>query len=132
VERARGGGGPTMIECVTYRLMMHTTADDPLRYRDEAEVRQWEKRDPLLRFTKYLEAKGLLDPQKQAALDAEVRSQIHLAVERFEALPPPAPLEMFDYVYAQRPPELEAQRHELAAALEETAATQPPQPAAGS
>ncbi len=126
VERARAGGGPTMIECVTYRLMMHTTADDPLRYRDEAEVKQWEKRDPLLRFTKYLEMKGLLDPQKQAALEAEVRNEIKLAVERFEALPPPAPLEMFDYVYAQRPPELEAQRQELAAALEETAATQPP------
>jgi pyruvate dehydrogenase E1 component alpha subunit len=133
VERARAGGGPTLIECVTYRLMMHTTADDPLRYRDEAEVKQWEKRDPLLRFATHLEMKGLFDPQKQAVLDAEVRHEIKLAVERFEALPPPAPLEMFDYVYAQRPPELEAQRQELAAALEETAATQPPlQRAAGS
>jgi pyruvate dehydrogenase E1 component alpha subunit len=125
VERARAGGGPTMIECVTYRLMMHTTADDPLRYRDEAEVKQWEKRDPLLRFTRYLETRGLLDPQKQAALEAEARHEIKLAVERFESLEPPAPLEMFDYVYAQRPPELEAQRQELAAALEETAATGP-------
>ena len=89
-------------------------------------MKQWEKRDPLLRFTKYLEMEGLLDPQKQGALEAEVRHEIKLAVERFEALPAPAPLEMFDYVYAQRPPELEAQRQELAAALEETAASQPP------
>ena len=132
VERARAGGGPTMIECVTYRLMMHTTADDPLRYRDEAEVKQWEKRDPLLRFTTYLEMRGVLDPQKQAAIEVEVRNEIKIAVERYETLAPPAPLEMFDYVYAQRPPELDAQRRELAAALEATAGTEPPlQRAAG-
>ncbi len=123
VERARSGGGPTMIECVTYRLMMHTTADDPLRYREPAEVQEWEQRDPLLRFTAYMQAKGLLDADAQAALDTEVRNQIKAAVERFEAMPRPDPLQMFDYVYAERPPELEAQRRELAAALEETTAS---------
>jgi TPP-dependent pyruvate/acetoin dehydrogenase alpha subunit len=45
--------------------MMHTTADDPLRYRDEAEVKQWEKRDPLLRFTKHLETKGRFSTWKR-------------------------------------------------------------------
>ncbi|NOX59098.1 MAG: thiamine pyrophosphate-dependent dehydrogenase E1 component subunit alpha, partial [Planctomycetes bacterium] len=54
VAKARAGGGPTLIECVTYRLSMHTTADDPTRYRDDKEVKEWEKRDPLIRFTKYL------------------------------------------------------------------------------
>ena len=126
VDRARAGGGPTMIECVTYRLSVHTTADDPLRYRDEAEVKRWEQRDPLLRFAKYLEAKGLCDQQKRDALDAEVRNDIKAAVERFEAMPPPDPLEMFDYVYARRPPELEAQRRELAAALDAVAEPKPP------
>jgi pyruvate dehydrogenase E1 component alpha subunit len=127
VDRARTGGGPTMIECVTYRLAMHTTADDPTRYRDEREVKEWERREPLLRFTKYLEGKGLLDKQRQEAMDEEVRNEIKAAVERFEAMPPPDPLEMFDYVYAQRPPELEAQRKELEAAL---AATDDEKPAA--
>ena len=47
VDRARAGDGPTLIECVTYRLAMHTTADDPKRYRSEEEVEQWRKRDPI-------------------------------------------------------------------------------------
>jgi len=117
VARARSGDGPTLIECVTYRLSVHTTADDPLRYRDETEVRQWEARDPLLRFTTYLEGRALLDPARRAALEGEVRDEIKTAVERFEAAPSPDPLDMFDHLYAQRPPELSAQRQELAAAL---------------
>ena len=48
VERARAGGGPTLIECVTYRMMMHTTADDPKRYRSDEEVEGWSHRDPLV------------------------------------------------------------------------------------
>ena len=122
VERARSGNGPTLIECVTYRLAMHTTADDPSRYRDEREVQVWEQREPLLRFTTYLTAKGLLDTARHDALEEDVRATIKAAVDRFEAMPPPDPLEMFDYVYAQRPPELQAQRAELAAAL----AAEPP------
>jgi len=122
VDRARAGGGPTLIECVTYRLSVHTTADDPHRYRPDAEVQQWEAREPLLRFTCYMEARGLLDDAKRQALEEEVRGEIKAAVERFAALPPPDPLAMFDYVYAQLPPELKAHRQELAAALEATAA----------
>src|SRR5215468_7280205 len=50
VERARADGGPTLIECVTYRLGVHTTADDPTKYRSDEEVRAWERKDPLTRF----------------------------------------------------------------------------------
>jgi pyruvate dehydrogenase E1 component alpha subunit len=120
VDRARAGGGPTLIECVTYRLSVHTTADDPHRYRQDTEVQQWEPREPLLRFTRYMEARGLLDQPKRETLEDEVRREIKAAVERFDATPPPDPLAMFDYVYAQRPPELDAHRQELAAALEAT------------
>ena len=60
VDRARAGGGPTLIECVTYRMAVHTTADDPKRYRTEAEVESWRRKDPIARFQKYLVAKGLL------------------------------------------------------------------------
>ena len=56
VERARSGGGPTLIECVTYRLAMHTTADDPKRYRTDAEVEEWRRKDPITRFQNYLMA----------------------------------------------------------------------------
>ncbi|HXH84714.1 MAG TPA: pyruvate dehydrogenase (acetyl-transferring) E1 component subunit alpha [Candidatus Tectomicrobia bacterium] len=113
VDRARAGDGPTLIECVTYRLSMHTTADDPTKYRSEEEVRAWEEKDPLTRFAAYLRAKGLLDE----GLEAEVDAEIAAAVRRFEAAPKPDPLTMFDHVYAELPPHLKQQREELASWL---------------
>src|SRR5205085_10282904 len=61
IERARSGQGPTLIETLTYRIGAHTTADDPTRYRDAAEVEAWRARDPIARFEKFLLARGLLD-----------------------------------------------------------------------
>jgi len=109
VGRARAGEGPTLIECVTYRLGMHTTADDPTKYRSEDEVKAWEKKDPLTRLTPYLERKGLL----HAGLEEEIDAEIAAAVERFESTPPPDLVTIFDHVYAERPPHLERQRAEL-------------------
>lgn len=114
VDRARAGEGPTLIECVTYRLGMHTTADDPTKYRSEEEVEAWERKDPLTRFRGYLEKKKLLDP----TVEEEVDEEIARAVERFEAMPPADPLGMFDHAYAELPPHVAAQRAELAARLE--------------
>jgi pyruvate dehydrogenase E1 component alpha subunit len=117
VARARAGQGPTLIECVTYRLGVHTTADDPTKYRSEDEVRAWEKKDPLTRLVPYLERKGLLTPGLEEAVDAEIAA----AIERFEAMPPPDPLTIFDHVYAERPPHLERQRAEMLERLAEQA-----------
>ena len=114
VDRARAGEGPTLIECVTYRLGMHTTADDPTKYRSEEEVKAWEQKDPLTRFRAYLEKKKLLDP----SVDEQVDEEIAHGVERFEAMPPADPLEMFDHAYAELPPHLAAERAELAARLQ--------------
>jgi pyruvate dehydrogenase E1 component alpha subunit len=114
VDRARAGGGPTLIECVTYRLGVHTTADDPTKYRTDEEVKFWEQKDPLTRFRAYLEKKKLLD----ASVDEQVDEEIARAVERFEAMPPADPLAMFDHAYAELTPDLAAQRAELAARLE--------------
>src|SRR6266516_3451228 len=72
VERARAGEGPTLIECVTYRLGMHTTADDPTKYRSEEEVKAWEQKDPLTRFRVYLEKKKLLDVTVEDQVDEEI------------------------------------------------------------
>jgi len=121
VERARGGSGPTLIECVTYRLGVHTTADDPTKYRSEEEVKAWEKKDPLTRFGVYLETKGLMDP----ALEQEVDQEIARAVLAFEATPPVDPLAMFDHAYAERPPHLEAERAAMAERLAEAAGSPP-------
>lgn len=115
VQRARSGGGPTLIECVTYRLAMHTTADDPTKYRADQEVEDWAKRDPLPRFQKYLTDKGLLDDEKIAALEAEVRDEIQAGVERAERQMQELgnPLDMFDHMYAEPTPTLREQREEL-------------------
>lgn len=110
VDRARAGDGPTLIECVTYRLGVHTTADDPSKYRSEEEVTMWEKKDPLTRFRAYLEQRSLLESDIESQIDAEIVD----AVQRFEATPPPDPLTMFDHAYAELTPDLEAQRAELA------------------
>jgi pyruvate dehydrogenase E1 component alpha subunit len=119
VERARSGGGPTLIECVTYRLMMHTTADDPKRYRSDAEVEQWRKRDPLIRFEKYLLDKGLLSEEKRNQIESEVLDEIQAAVDRaekqMEALGDP--MDMFDHAYADMPPHLKEQKADLASEL---------------
>jgi pyruvate dehydrogenase E1 component alpha subunit len=125
VERARGGDGPTLIECVTYRLGVHTTADDPTKYRSTEEVEAWERKDPLTRFGAYLQKKNLLDDGLTEAIDAEIAA----AVQRFEAMGPADPLTMFDHAYGERSPQLEAQRAAVAARLrqgDEAAAAPPP------
>ncbi|PYN86805.1 MAG: pyruvate dehydrogenase (acetyl-transferring) E1 component subunit alpha [Candidatus Rokuibacteriota bacterium] len=111
VDRARAGDGPTLIECVTYRLGVHTTADDPTKYRSDAEVAMWEQKDPLTRFKAYLEKRNLL----AEGLEQHVDEEIAEAIRRFEATPPPDPLTMFDHVYAELPSDLAAQRDAMAA-----------------
>jgi pyruvate dehydrogenase E1 component alpha subunit len=115
VDRARAGEGPSMIECETYRMMMHTTADDPKRYRKDEEVEGWKKKDPIQRFQKYLKNKGLLSDEKLEELEARVKEEIQKAVERAEELMKKYrdPLQMFEHVYAERPPYLNEQREEF-------------------
>jgi len=114
-ERARNGGGPTLIECVTYRVMMHTTADDPSRYRGEEEVESWRKKDPLTRFTLYLQNKGLLDEEQQKEMENLVLSQIQQGVENAEEQMKSLgePLKMFDHLYEKLPPYLLRQKDEV-------------------
>src|SRR5947199_9427098 len=113
VDRAREGGGPTLIESVTYRLGVHTTADDPTKYRSAEEGAERGRRAPLTRFAAYLKRKRLLDEGLEAAVDEEIAA----AVARFEATGVADPLVMFDHVYAELPPDLKAQREALAEGL---------------
>src|SRR5919204_591444 len=113
VVMAYFGDGATLIECVTYRLGVHTTADDPTKYRTAEEVAEWERKDPLTRFAAYLKKKRLLEE----GLEAQVDEEIAAAIARFEATAPADPLVMFDHVYAELPPELKAQRETLAETL---------------
>jgi len=117
LEHARSGKGPAYIEAVTYRMGPHTTADDPTRYRDEAELESWRRRDPIARIEAYLRATGDLTAEHvaetQAAADAiakEMRATCLGMVTR-------PPLAVFDGVYAEPHTGLERQRDEYAAYL---------------
>ena len=116
VEKARTGGGPTLIEAVTYRLSMHTTADDPKKYRKDEEVKEWEPRDPLLRFATYLKKKQLLGPKVEQVIAEEIAGEVDAAIQTYEQSRVD-PLELFEHMYAEPTPELRAQRDALKAYL---------------
>jgi pyruvate dehydrogenase E1 component alpha subunit len=74
--RAPDGEGPTLIECVTYRLAVHTTADDPSKYRSEEEVEAWRRRDPIPRLQNHMKTRELLTDAQIDALEDEVKGEI--------------------------------------------------------
>ena len=86
IERARSGGGPSLIEAVTYRLGDHTTADDATRYRADDELKMWEGRDPILRLRRYLEQKGLWDDDQEAVLLEEAQTWVEAQVTILEEM----------------------------------------------
>jgi pyruvate dehydrogenase E1 component alpha subunit len=117
VERAAAGGGPTLIEAVTYRIEAHTNADDATRYRPGDEVEAWLARDPIARLEAYLRAGGLLDDGAAGRVTAEAE-QLALDVRReMNADVRPDPGELFDHVYARPTAALERQRAALFAEL---------------
>lgn len=97
VRRARQGGGATFIECVTYRMSDHTTADDASRYRTAEEVARWKQRDPLLRLKRYMEKEGVWDEAYEREAHARAEGAVKEAVKRAEAQAPPQAEDMFTY-----------------------------------
>lgn len=102
VDKARSGGGATLIEAVTYRIGPHSTSDDPRLYRDEAEVLEWKKRDPIARFRTVMENLKIWDSKKEEDLNAELQAEITQAIEKAEKLPAPTLSTLFEDVY--KPP----------------------------
>jgi TPP-dependent pyruvate/acetoin dehydrogenase alpha subunit len=100
VERARRGGGPTLIEAKTYRFMGHSRGD-PGKYRNEEELSEWRSRDPIPKYRAYLEAQGI-DPLTLASLEESVDERIDEAVEYALAAPEPDASETYLNVYAER------------------------------
>jgi len=112
VEQARNGGGPFFIEAVTYRLSLHTTADDPKVYRNDEEVEQWKARCPIARYEAFLMQRGVLSHHDCERTAQECEQEVLEARERFRKRAVANPKEVFDFVYAELPPELEAQKRE--------------------
>jgi pyruvate dehydrogenase E1 component alpha subunit len=109
LERARGGGGPTLIEALTYRLGDHTTSDDATRYRPAAEVEAARAREPLLRLRRLLEARGAWDAEREREWRASCNAEIEAAVRTYLATPRQDVTAMFAHVYAELPSTLRPQ-----------------------
>lgn len=120
LNRARTGEGPTFIECVTYRLGDHTTADDASRYRTQEELALWQKKDPLVRMGKYMQQKGLWGEELEKRMRQESLARVSRAVAEFEETSPADPLGFFRYAYAEPTPELIDQMESLNQELDET------------
>jgi pyruvate dehydrogenase E1 component alpha subunit len=114
LERARAGKGPTLIECLTYRMGDHTTSDDAKRYRTEEELEIWRKRDPILRLEKYMAKAGMISLKEKAKTWVDAESKVEQAVKEFEVMPKPNPEDAFHFAYAKMTAELEEQMNEVA------------------
>ncbi len=110
LDRARRGEGPTLVEALTYRLSDHTTADDATRYREDDEVAEAQRKEPLSRMRKFLEAQGVWDAKQQEALEAECAKQVEAAVKEYEDTPVQSPEAIFDFMFANMPESLRQQR----------------------
>ncbi len=109
------GGGPTFIEAVTYRIGAHSTSDDPTRYRSDAEVSDWKKKDPVDRLQRHLRVSNLLSEADEATQEEALTQEVAAAIKAVEELPPPPRESLFDDVYHTLPWHLEEQRAILAA-----------------
>jgi len=113
VERARDGGGPTLIEAVTYRLGGHSAMDDTHLYRDDAEVAAWAARDPLPRLEAWMRATGILDDEGRRRVDDELNELIRKAVDGEEGAAPLARRSLIEDVYVRPSAGLEEQLADL-------------------
>ena len=113
IERARSGGGATVVEAITYRMGDHTTADDASRYRREELVSAAWKLDPLARLRTYLANRQWWTKSDEEQLIASCREQVETAVAEYLKLPPPSAADMFDYLFETLPPALQWQRKQF-------------------
>src|SRR5579875_1886052 len=118
LRAAREGQGPTLIEAYTYRMGAHTTTDDPTRYRLASELETWKLKDPIERVKAYLVRSGAADASFVEEIDAEADRLGARLREECGAMPDPAPLSMFENVYAGPHQILDAEREQFAAYLD--------------
>ncbi|HYG70604.1 MAG TPA: thiamine pyrophosphate-dependent enzyme [Anaeromyxobacteraceae bacterium] len=131
-ERAAAGEGPTLLECVTYRLEGHSTSDDPRAYRPAELVEPWRKKDPILRLRKFLAGQGWLDDAADAKLQESVKDELQRALKEAEAFEPKPPVEtLFENVYAEPLWQQREQLEELRAAMATDPRVANPRAAAG-
>jgi len=101
LQRARDGGGPSLIEAYTYRMGAHTTSDDPTRYRADADVQAWKLRDPIERVLSFLYKQQWADTEFLESVDREAETLAVRLRAGVRALPDPDPRSMFEHAYAE-------------------------------
>ena len=114
LQQARDGGGPMLVEAVTYRMGAHTTSDDPSRYRSDDEVASWKAKDPIERVRAYLDSAGT-PPQFFTDLETEAEVLGEHLREQCHAMENPDLAELFDHVYVEQTDELREQQREYVA-----------------
>ncbi|MBO8173235.1 MAG: pyruvate dehydrogenase (acetyl-transferring) E1 component subunit alpha [Bacillaceae bacterium] len=115
-ERGRSGEGPALIEALTYRYGPHTMAgDDPTRYRTDDELNDWEKKDPLIRFRKFLKKKDLWDDQQENSVIEEAKTAVADAIKKADETAPMTISGLIDSMFEDLPSHLEEQKAEFAA-----------------
>ena len=100
-ERARRGDGPTLIEAKTYRITAHSSDDDDRRYREREEIEEWRRKDPIIRFERYLEENDIIDEEKKEEIAGRIKAEVDEAVEYAERAPYADPEEVLERVYAE-------------------------------
>ncbi len=109
-ERAINGEGPTLIETLTYRYGPHTMAgDDPTRYRTSETDNEWEKKDPLVRFRKFLEAKGIWNEEIENEVIEKAKEDIKEAIKEADAAPKQKVTDLISNMYEEMPYNLKEQ-----------------------
>src|SRR3972149_4836457 len=101
LAKAKNGGGPTLIECFTYRMGDHTTADDASRYRPKEDLEKWKLKDPLLRLKLYMEKKGLWTQQYEDEVKKKATEFVDEEIKKEEAAGLPDPKDIINYTYKE-------------------------------
>jgi pyruvate dehydrogenase E1 component alpha subunit len=112
VDNARAGNGPGFVEAITYRMGAHSSSDDPRLYRQDEEVEEWKRKDPINRLLKYLEQLGYWSSSEQEALEERLTQEILDAVAEAEKIGPPPVETLFEDVYSEMLPNLKEQMAE--------------------
>ena len=113
VDRARRGDGPTLIEGVTYRLGIHTTADDSSRYEPEELREMWKDKDPVIRLQLYLEQRGCWTEEIGEKMESEISTELDQAWAEAQKFPDATAAESLTHVFAEMTPRLQQQYDEL-------------------
>jgi pyruvate dehydrogenase E1 component alpha subunit len=113
LARAREGAGGTLIECLSYRLGDHTTADDASRYREDSEVQSQWKKEPLSRLRAYLVAAHGWSKDDEEAMLRSSADEMEAAANAYMATDPEPATAIFDSLFATLPDDLAAQREDL-------------------